>query len=468
MIRKIKWNYNIGDIIKKDNLDIVIIDRRFNNHKQEYKIKCNKCGFNSGKHISVIKNPDRKEKDEYWIDYSNLNKLKSCPCCGNRTKLVVPGINDIPTTNPWMISYFQGGKDEAKLYTYNSREKIYPICPDCGDIKNKQVYIYQIYNNKTISCHCKDGISFPNKFAYYAFQQIIDKLSCYKREYQPEWAKPYYYDNYFKINNNEYIVEMDGGFHNKNNNMNGQTLEEIKMRDEIKNKLAISHNIKIIRIDCDTNDIDKIKNNFINGLNDIVDLYEINWSTVIEKSSSNLIKEICTFYTKNSHNLKNMSNLFNLDKSTIIKYLRIGNKCGWCNYIDKYNLKKIRYKTATELKNKHPEMATKEMANIINVDPNTVRKYLIKGTEEGLCEYNPEHEKIKNNKKNGVREKNKRTKVIIVYTLNGKYVGTFYGAKETIEYIKDNYNILLDSSNIYRVCTGKRKQSKGFIFKYKN
>ena len=41
-----------------------------------------------------------------------------------------------------MVKYFQGGIDEARRYTYNSRQKIYPICPDCGRVKDKDIYVY--------------------------------------------------------------------------------------------------------------------------------------------------------------------------------------------------------------------------------------------------------------------------------------------------------------------------------------
>ena len=42
---------------------------------------------------------------------------KRCACCSN--SVVVEGINDIPTTAPWMVDYFPGGYEEAKRYTKN-------------------------------------------------------------------------------------------------------------------------------------------------------------------------------------------------------------------------------------------------------------------------------------------------------------------------------------------------------------
>ena len=66
-----------------------------------------------------------------------LSSNQGCACC--HSLVVVPGINDIPTTDPWMISYFQGGYDEAKRYTHGSEQKIHPVCPECGRIKDKAI-----------------------------------------------------------------------------------------------------------------------------------------------------------------------------------------------------------------------------------------------------------------------------------------------------------------------------------------
>lgn len=73
------------------------------------------------------------------------------------------GINDIPTTDSWMIDYFQGGLEEAKMYHSGSTKKIYPKCPTCGRIHNKQVSIVNI-RNQGFQCTCSDGIKYPEKF----------------------------------------------------------------------------------------------------------------------------------------------------------------------------------------------------------------------------------------------------------------------------------------------------------------
>ena len=149
----------------------------------------------------------KKDGHEWSPIPTHLLKGGGCPVCAN--KVVVPGINDIPTTAPWMVKYFQGGYDEAKLYTCQSNKKIYPICPDCGRIKNKPATINNIYRCHSIWCVCGDSLSYPNKFAYAFLEQL--QVSSLMHEYNPDWLKPYRYDNYFEYKGKKYILEMDGG-----------------------------------------------------------------------------------------------------------------------------------------------------------------------------------------------------------------------------------------------------------------
>ncbi|WP_297419306.1 hypothetical protein [Clostridium sp.] len=235
-----------------------------------------------------------------------------------------------------MIKYFQGGYDEAKLYTKCSGQKIYPICPDCGRVKNKPMKINRIYLYHTISCSCGDGISYPNKLMFAILEQLkID----FQTEYSPDWIKPKRYDFYFKLSNKEYIIEADGGWHNKNNNLSGQTKEISQEIDSYKDKLAEENNIKVIRIDCDykkTNDrFEYIKNNIINNsmLKKLFNLNNIDWLKCEEFTCSNLVKKTCEI-KKNNPNMSTtqVGKVIKLSQSTVIKYLKQGTKFGWCRY----------------------------------------------------------------------------------------------------------------------------------------
>ena len=352
-----EFKVEIGQIFKDKKRDIVIIDRqnkinKKNHNLKYYKYKCNKCGFGSERHYDL---KDNKHKEELWIEESNLlHHKKGCSCCCTSPQIVVEGINDIPTTTPWMIKYFQGGIDEAKLYTCNSAKSIYLKCPDCGRVKDKSMVISTFCNTRSISCICNDGFSYPTKLMFSLLEQLEIKFIT---EYSPEWCKYIDFNDInkiktgrydFKLKDYPFIIEVDGEWHKIDNTMSGQTKEESQYIDFTKDKLAKEYGIKVIRIDCDYKSIKyrfkNIKNNILNSeLGTLFDLSKIDWLKVNMNSQKNIIKEICIYVESKQNNIicTKVCDLFSIDVTTLNKYLKIGNEIGWCHYIFDGNRKRI-------------------------------------------------------------------------------------------------------------------------------
>ena len=328
--RTIDFKVEIGTIFKDNNRDMIIIDREYKQDKNKrkwkwYKYQCNKCGYHDG-----------------WIEENKLIKChRGCSCCSGRT--VVEGINDIPTTAPWMVKYFQGGYEEAKKYTRTSKKYITPICPNCGCINDKPMLIYNIFKFG-FNCFCEGGGSYPEKVVYFLLKQLnINYIYQYTKKHS-NWCGKYKYDFYFKLNNEEYIIETQGMQHYKGGfeNCGGRTLEEEQENDILKKELAIHNGIKsenYIVIDCRYSEFEFIKNNIINSkLCDIFDLKNVDWIDIEEYSRKSLIKQVCNYW--NEHNEINnedltttiIGNIFNLNRNTITKYLKIGSNLNWCNY----------------------------------------------------------------------------------------------------------------------------------------
>lgn len=346
-----EFKIEIGIKYIDDKRDITIIDRKYINKEKNnkngktailnekiYKYKCNKCGFECGEHYK-----NSKYKEELWITESALLSGVGCSCCNN--KIIIPHINSIVAKEEthWMIPYFQGGYDEAKLYTKTSNQPIYPICPDCGRIKDKSIKISNIYNNKSIGCVCSDGQSYPSKIMHNLLKQLNMK---FETEYSPNWCKYLYknkirkgkYDFYFELDNNKYIIETDGYFHKNNNNMNNQSVEESEFIDDEKDRLAKEYNIKVIRIDCVISDIDYIKNNENGILNsklvELFDLSKIDWMQCEAYALSNLVKIACEIKKDNPNmTTTEIGKMMGLHQDTIIKYLKKGSKVwDWVGY----------------------------------------------------------------------------------------------------------------------------------------
>jgi len=310
-----------------------------------------------------------------------------------------------------MIKYFQGGYDEAKLYTPNSHVKLYFKCPDCGKVKDKLKSIHDLFQDESIGCACSDGISYPNKFAYALLKQLDSfyNFNYLESEYSPNWIKPKRYDFYFEYDDKKYILEMDGRLgHGKYNKLNNQTSKETKAIDTYKDKMAQDNNIEVIRIDCEISDFNYIKSNIMNSkLSNIFDLTNIDWLKCQEFALSNLVKMACDY------------------------------------------------------KKDNPNLSTTDIGKLMNLNNQTIRNYLIQGSDLGWCNYNSKEERIKaNNKSVNI------TKKPVEIFKNNISLGVFESVSELERQSERLFGIRLVNQGISEVCRNETTKYKNFTFKY--
>ena len=234
------------------------------------------------------------------------------------------GYNDMWTTVPEVAKLLINHEDGYK-YTKSSNKKVDWKCPECGNIiKNKTINNVAIFG---LSCpKCSDGISYPEKFMYNLLQQLnVD----FKYQFSPKWIKPKRYDFYIPSKN--LIIEMDGGYGNDHSSY------ESKEIDMIKDKLAQEHEIEVIRINCNyghKNKFEYIKNNILTSqLINIFNFVNVDLKLIDCNSYKSIVLEVC----KEKHDLPKISVLelshkYKLHKTTIRRYLKIGNNNGWCTY----------------------------------------------------------------------------------------------------------------------------------------
>lgn len=328
----IKFKVEIGQVFKDSKRYMTIVDREYrirykkNNDKcndKYYKYKCNKCG------------------NEDWICEGNLLKGVGCNTCCCPPQKIVLGINTIWDTDRWMCDL--GIREEdAKTHTYCNIDKITTICPNCGT--EKQIAIYQIYSNKSISCICGDGGKYPEKFMI----SVLEQLNInFKTEYVPKWCRYIDYNDINKTKTGRYdfllegvyidekqvIIETDGEWHSRDNLMNGQSAKESRYIDNMKDKLALENSYKVIRIDCKKSELEYIKQNILNSkLNKIFNLNNIDWIKCEEFALSNRVKEACDLWNSGIESTKEIGEIMRLRYKTICAYLNKGTKLGWCNY----------------------------------------------------------------------------------------------------------------------------------------
>lgn len=406
--RTSKFKIEIGSQLVDCKRDIIIIDREIRLkekidkkgrkstlNEKWYKYQCNVCNW-----------------DEGWMTESDLIKNgNGCSCCRGYTPVL--GINTIWDTDRWMCDL--GVSEEiAKTHTHGSNDYCCPICPDCGCKKSKKIKICNIYINHSIGCTCSDGNKYPNKFAF----KMLEELGVdFTNEYSPNWIGNKRYDFYFELNEQKYILEMDGYFHSNNNLMSGQTINDSEYIDNKKDKMAVEYGIeKPIRIDCNYGHKDRfeyIKNNIFNNdiLNELFDLSKVNWFKVGEYACSNLVKVAC------------------------------------------------------EYKRNNTELSSADISKIMKLSNTTVRDYLKQGSNFGWCKYDIEVENNRRNAKGADMSRKIQSKKLKVFK-EGVFKGIFESVSELSRQSLNLFGIQLIISCISEVCNGKQKQHKGYTFEY--
>lgn len=289
------------------------------------------------------------------------SKTKGCRICSGQA--VQKGVNDFATLHPELMKYIVNPDDVSNIISSsNSRKKILCKCDICHYQAKKYPYDLIRYG---FNCPCcTSGFSAPNRFIRVLMSQLpIEKLFF---EYKRQWTQEKIYDCYFEYNSQKYVIEMDGEQHFRDAWY--QTKEEHRDNDKLKDQLAKDNNVIMIRINCKNTDYDYLYNNINNSiLSQLFNLNTVDWDKCKDALKNDLLIQVCNYFNENKNNEK---------------------------------------------------LTTKEIAEHFNIAPNTVTRYLNKGTQLDLCQYNG-REFVNKAVKKAVGKSQ------IVYNLNGEIVGKY-------------------------------------------
>jgi hypothetical protein len=347
-------------------------------------------------------------KSEYDMPLSVKGKLEcKCPFCTGRR---VNHTNCLWATHPQSAMLL---KFSERGYVVSAGQNIKEdfCCPNCNFSEPK--VIQSVVKHGFCCPKCSDGISYSEKFIYNFLSQLKIKV---ERQKIFTWSK------YVQCNNAKYnglkkydfyipslncIIEAHGEQHYIVRQRHFRnSVNEIQENDLIKETTAIENGIEnYIVINCSYSDKEFIKNNIINSkLKNMVEMDNVDWNQCHSYALSSMVKDVCSLWGGN-------------------------------------------------------QPTVKEIANQVDLDVTTVRRYLIQGSKVGLCDYNPQEilsQTIQNNLQKAME--NRKVEIIQIER-DGNFIKGWNSRTEAEKELNIN--------NISAVLRGKQKTAGGFIWMYK-
>lgn len=311
-----------------------------------------------------------------------------------------------------LAEYYGMTEEQMKTVMPKSNKKIKILCPDCG--KSKLISPNQLFTIGICCPQCSDGVSYPEKF----MMSVLDQLDIdYVYQYSPNWANGKIYD--FYLLNYNTIIETHGIQHYERPHQSRCLIEE-QENDIYKNKVANENNIAhYFVIDCRYSNLDWIKSHIISS--ELLTLFNI--------CDSSIDWHLC-------------------DKAAISSKIII----------------------AADLWNDGKSVG--EICEIMKLSKDTIRHYLIKAVNIGVCDYNRDESRKRGRQSEICRKKLSESRKRMV----GK---NSPNAKQIVQFDKE-FNVIsiwysamcaenetgVDHSRIAACCRLKVKSAGGYIWRY--
>jgi len=313
-----KWVDSRNKIRVKRNTKILVKVEDLPDGSSSVKVdvKCDGCG----EIITGVK----------WQDYKKYVKEDGKYYCQRCAKNGYKSWESVSITHPYLIKYFINTEDTIK-YSKGSKIELPMKCPYCG--LKKKMKIPTLIRGFGCS-RCSDGISYPQKFLFNMFQQLLDNnFEAELSKTTFKWCKNYKYD--FYINKfNGIICECHGKQHYENSKSNWDSLEDIRKNDKDKEDLAKENDIEnYIVLDCRQSELKWVKDNIMNSKLPILLSFkesDIDWLKCHEYSCSSLVKIACDLWNSGMQSVSKIKTEMRMGDCAIGRYLKRGNELGWC------------------------------------------------------------------------------------------------------------------------------------------
>ena len=212
----------------------------------------------------------------------------------------------------------------------NSHKYYYFKCNICGGISDKKKQLKSIVRQGFSCKYCSDGIPITEKFMLNILEQLDINYIYQLTSKNFEWCHNFKYDFYLPKYN--IIVETHGIQHYIENTDYNQTLNEIIINDLFKYKCAKNHIDNYIVIDFRYSELEWMKESIIKELGGYFDLSNINWELAWEESQKSKCVEAWELWNSGLHDTTEIGKILNIDRGTVVVYLKRGVECKRCDY----------------------------------------------------------------------------------------------------------------------------------------
>lgn len=245
----------------------------------------------------------------------------------NRSRYLEKG-NSIADTDPNLASLFYYEEDAHK-HSAHSKKRAYFRCPSCD---SKLLKTVSIVRHKGLYCEfCDDSLPLPEKFTVALLKQLGINFEWEKFF---EWSDKKIYD--FYIEDKNMIIETHGeqhyglGFEYRG----GRSLEEEQENDKLKYENAMKNGIEnYFIIDCRKSELDYLKNSFLNSeLINFYDLTYVDWEECYKSACSQLTHEAWRLWNDGIKQLSEIAKIINVSPETVRRFLKQGVSLGKCDY----------------------------------------------------------------------------------------------------------------------------------------
>lgn len=241
---------------------------------------------------------------------------------------VIRGKNDLWTTHP-EIAKLLLNEEDGYVLSKESHKKADFRCPECHTIiKDKYVRTVGRYG---LRCpNCSDGISYPEKFVscllnYLDVEYIGDRTT--------PWSNGKRYD--FYIEDMSLIIETHGIQHySREKVFSRDNARNESANDAYKRDLAFDNGVKhYVELDCRNSDFNYIKESILNSdLSTLFDLNDVDWNQVGANALKSKVLDVCELYNSGVKSTIKISEMLKLDITTVRDYLGRCADVGLCDY----------------------------------------------------------------------------------------------------------------------------------------